>query len=112
MLAGGAARHAAGLADAVPGVHVVAVNAPAGVTPGPAVSLLVAPRGLPLKSASVRAVALGSDHAAPPWVEEAVRILLPGLRLVVEGDRAAPAGVAELARGAGLFVGSKDSLTG
>jgi hypothetical protein len=107
VLAGAAARFAPELVLAVPGVHVVAVNAPEGVVPGPMLSLLVAPRGLPFKSAAVRAVALGADHAGAPWPGEAARVLLPGLRLLVEGEGSDPPGVEALARGAGLLVGIK-----
>ncbi|OYV64096.1 MAG: hypothetical protein B7Z72_13710 [Gemmatimonadetes bacterium 21-71-4] len=105
VLAGAAARFGAEIGTAVPGVHFVAVNPPPGVAPSPTLTLLRAPRGLPFKSASVRAVALGADLAAEPWLGEAARILLPGLRLVVEGERAEPAEIEELARGAGMFVG-------
>lgn len=107
VLAGAAARHAAALSVAMPGVHVVAVNAPSGVAPGPMVSLLVSAGALPLKSAAVRGVALGADHAAAPWLGEAARVLLPGRRLVVEEEAAEPAGVEPLARGAGVFVGTR-----
>ena len=106
VLVGAAARVGAGLAAAVPGVHVVAVNPPPGVSGGAALSVLVA-AALPVKSAAVRAVALGADHAGPAWLREGVRVLLPGLRLAVEDERAAPDGISELARGGGLFVGEK-----
>ena len=106
VLVGTAARAAAGLAAAAPGVHLVAVNPPPGTTGGPALSVLVA-GSLPVRTAAVRAVALGADHASPAWLREGARILLPGLRLAVEDERAAPDGIAELARGAGLFVGSR-----
>jgi hypothetical protein len=106
VLAGAAARFAPELVVAVPGVHFVAVNPPPDVREGPAVSLLVA-HTLPLKSAAVRAVALGADCAGGAWPAEGARILLPGLRLVVEDERAGPDGIHELARGGGLFVGEK-----
>jgi len=107
-LVGRAARFGSEVAALLPGVHIVAVNPPAGVAPLPMLSLLVAPRGLPFKSATLRAVALGADCAAIPWLADAARVLLPGLRLVVEDERASPEGISELARGAGLFVGMKD----
>ena len=66
-----------------------------------------APGGFPLTTSSMRAVVLGADAAVEPWLGGGVRVLLHGLRLVVEDERASPAGVAELARGAGLFVGEK-----
>ncbi len=106
VLVGAAAQFGAAMAGAVPGVHFVAVNPPPDAAPSPALSLLVAP-SLPFKSSSVRAVALGADHADAGWAREATRILLPGLRLAIEDERASPDGISELARGAGLFVGEK-----
>jgi len=106
VLVGTAARFGTALGGAVPGVHFVAVNPPPGVSAGPGLSVLVAGT-LPFKTSSVRAVALGADHASGAWPAEAMRILLPGLRLAVEDERASPEGVSELARGAGLFVGEK-----
>ncbi len=103
---GGAARHAAELAAAA-GVHVVAVNPPDAVAPRDAVSVLRTDDALPIKGRQVRAVALGAAHAAAPWLDEAVRVLLPGLRLVVEDDTARPVGATDLARGAGLLVAEK-----
>jgi len=107
-LVGRAARFGPEVAALLPGVHIVAVNPPAGVGPLPTLSLLASARRLPFKSATLRAVALGADHAAGPWLGDAVRVLLPGLRLVVEDERASPEGVSELARGAGLLVATKD----
>ena len=106
VLVGSAARFGTAMASAVQGCHFVAVNPPPGVSEGPALSVLVA-AALPFKSATVRAVALGADHADAGWLSEAGRILLPGLRLAVEDDRASPDGISELARGGGLFVGEK-----
>jgi uncharacterized protein YbaR (Trm112 family) len=106
VLVGAAARLAPAVVAALPGVHFVAVNPPPGVTPADALSVVVAP-SLPFKSASVRAVALGADHAGAAWLAAGARILLPGLRLAVEDERASPDGISELARGGGLFVGEK-----
>jgi hypothetical protein len=55
----------------------------------------------------VRGVVLGADCVAEPWLAEGVRVLLHGLRLVAEDERASPAGIVELARGAGVLVGEK-----
>ena len=106
VLVGAAARFGSEITRAVQGVHFVAVNPPPAVSEGPQLSVLVA-AALPFKSSSVRAVALGADHAAGEWPAEAARILLPGLRLAIESERASPEGISELARGAGLFVGEK-----
>lgn len=107
MLAGAAARHAVALAGLLPGVHVCTVNPAPPFVPGEGVSVLISPRGFPLKSQSVRAAVLGADCAGAPWLEEGVRVLLPGLRLVVEDDTAEPERIETLARGAGLLVGEK-----
>jgi hypothetical protein len=107
LLAGAAARLGADLAALVPDVHVVGANAPEGALRTPGCTFLRTPGRLPLTTSSMRAVVLGADTAVEPWLAEGVRVLLRGLRLVVEDERASPAGVAELARGAGLFVGEK-----
>ena len=106
-LVGRAARVGPRIVEVLPGIHVVAVNPPPGVAPATMLSVLESPRALPFKSSTLRAVALGAEHAGAPWLADAVRVLLPGLRLVVEDERASPDGVSELARGAGLFVGAK-----
>ena len=109
LLAGAAARLAADLVPLVPDVHVVCVNAlpPEGAGRTPGCSFLRAPGRFPLTTSSMRAVVLGADAAVEPWLAEGVRVLLRGLRYVVEDEHASPAGVAELARGAGLYVGEK-----
>lgn len=107
LLAGGAARLAGAFATLVPGVHVVAVNGPPDVAPAAECSWVVSPLRFPLKASQVRGVALGAGCAGEPWLAEATRVLLRGLRLVVEDERASPEGVSELARGAGVFVGAK-----
>jgi uncharacterized protein YbaR (Trm112 family) len=106
VLVGTAARFGTAMASAVQGCHFVAVNPPPDIAPAPALSVLVA-GSLPFKSSTVRAVALGADHANAAWIAEAGRILLPGLRLAIEDERASADGISELARGAGLFVGEK-----
>lgn len=106
-LVGRAARCGPQIVALIPGVHFVAVNPPAGVVPGEMLSVLESPFGLPFKSSNLRAVALGAGHAGGPWLGEAVRVLLPGLRLVVEDEPTSIEGLTELARGAGMFVGLK-----
>ena len=107
LLVGSAARHGPDIAALLPGVHFFGVNAPLGLPASDAFSMLRAARVLPVKARSVRAVVLGADHAREPWLGESVRVLLKGLRLVVEDDSAAPDGIAELARGGGLLVGER-----
>lgn len=107
LLAGRLARLGRDLAALVPGVRFFGVNPPPGLEPSEAFSVLHSPRGLPVKSASVRAVALGDGCASGPWLAEGARVLLRGLRFVAESADAAPDGIAELARGPGLLVGER-----
>ncbi len=73
VLVGGAARHADQIAGHLPGIALVG-------------SLLVAP-SLPLKTSSMRAAILGPGFGSDPaWVEEAARVVLPGNRVVGEGE--------------------------
>ncbi len=92
---------------ALGGVSMVGVNGPAALPDAPGLSILRGAR-LPLKSASMRGVVLsgtfGSDAA---WVEEAVRVVLPGLRIVAEGPEPDPALVEVMASAGGWWVGTR-----
>ena len=108
VLVGAATATADALAPLLEGVHLVLVNAPADVRPAPGRSLLRAP-GIPLKAATVRGAVLGagSDPAAH-WLAEAQRVVLPGLRLVVEGPPPEGDGGPEvLAEAEGVWVARK-----
>ena len=108
-LAGSAAGLAGGLAPLLPGVQLVAVNPPSALEDDAAASVLRAPR-LPLKSGSMRGVVIGGDVAgARDWVADAVRAVLPGLRVVVEGPAPSPPpeGVEILASAPACWVGKK-----
>ena len=84
-LAGEPAGLARDAASQFPGVALVAVNPPAGLTDGDLVSV-VRGSSLPLKSRSMRGVILGPTFGGDPhWVREAARVVLPGLRIVGEG---------------------------
>jgi hypothetical protein len=110
-LAGSAAGLARDLAPLLPGVQLVAVNPPVRAEPDDAASVILAPR-LPLTSASMRGVVIGADLArASDWVADAVRVVLPGLRIVVEGPAPSPPpdGVEILASAPGCWVGKKVS---
>jgi len=99
LLIGAPARLAAGLAERVPDVEVLAASADARAwaeTPG--VSRLAVRARLPLFSRSMRGVALRGDEAAD-WLDEAVRVVAPLARVVVVD---APAGTLERLREAGL----------
>lgn len=109
LLAGSVARLARELAPLLPGVHLLCVNGPPDVARENDCSYLASPDVLPLRTATVRGVVLGAECAAEPWLAEGVRVLLGGLRLVAEDERASPTGIVELARGAGVLVGEKRS---
>ena len=109
LLAGGASRLAADLSALVPGVHIVCVNAPEGMPRSPAASYLLAEGAVPVKSSWMRGVVLGADAVAAPWPAEAARLLLDGLRLVVEREAVEVPGLVEVARGAGVTVCEKRS---
>jgi uncharacterized protein YbaR (Trm112 family) len=102
-----AGRLGPALGAALPRVGVVGVNPPAGTVPSDAYSVIVSPRALPVRVRSVRAVVLGADVAAGPWLESSVAALLPGLRIVIEDESASPVGITRLAAGGGVFVGEK-----
>lgn len=100
LLAGAGADLADALAALVPGVEVVhAVGRPGDGAGEGRLSRLVAGAPLPFAPGSLRGVALGREAAG--LVEEGVRLLAPGGRLVVEG---APAGAADGLAAAGLSV--------
>ena len=107
LLVGNAGRFGDELATRLPSSAVVCVGLSSSRPDAGAISILHSPRVLPVKRHSVRAVVVGSDAALEPWLSAAVAALLTGLRVIVEDEAAAPAGVVELARGAGVFVGEK-----
>jgi uncharacterized protein YbaR (Trm112 family) len=108
VLVGAAARHGVGLAGLMGGIHFIGVNPPPDVEELPVLSLVVCDTLIPLRQAIARGVVVGPDRLEPAWVAEARRVVLPGRRVVIEGEHvAAPAGLARLAVGQGLFVGER-----
>jgi len=108
VLVGSAARHAVGLAALMGGIHFIGINAPPEVEELPVLSLLACETTIPLRRAMARAVVVGPERASPPWLNEALRVLLRGRRLVIEdADATAPAGLKQLAVGQGLWVGER-----
>jgi uncharacterized protein YbaR (Trm112 family) len=89
------------------GVALVAINPPQDVADGEGVSVI---RGgmIPLKSRSLRGVALGKPYAQyPAWIREGARVVLPGLRVVGEGG-SPPEDVIDVMASAGdVWVGTK-----
>jgi uncharacterized protein YbaR (Trm112 family) len=105
-LVGSVADEWKAVAELNPGVSLVGIN------PGPedgdvsGFSVLRSGR-IPLKSRSMRGVVLAAPYAdAAHWVEEAARVVLPGLRIVGEGAEP-PADVVDLMASAdGVWVGT------
>ena len=94
-----------GFQDANPGVALVAVNPPAEVGDAPGISVIRSGR-IPLKTKSMRGVALGRPYAADPfWIAEAARVVLPGLRIVGEGADPPGDAIELLASADGVWVG-------
>jgi hypothetical protein len=107
VLVGGPAARWREVKALVPGVALVAVNPPAEVLDEDGVSVLRGGR-LPLKTNSMRGVVLGAPFGADPrWVQEAARVVLPGLRVVGEGPEPSEAVVELMASAAGVWVGTQ-----
>jgi uncharacterized protein YbaR (Trm112 family) len=106
-LVGSAALLAHALADVVAGVHFVACNAPPSVGCTDRVSVLIAPKSLPLRTSSMRGVVLGSEMFGDPWIQECIRVQLRGTRFVSIGQTTCPEGIRQLAVGGGMLVGEK-----
>lgn len=107
VLAGTVAGRWAEVAAAVPGVHLVLLNPPAGEEEARGTSVLRAAR-LPLRSSSMRAVVLGAPYGGDPaWVAEAARVVLPGLRVVGHGEAPTAATLDLLADAEGWWVAQR-----
>jgi hypothetical protein len=106
VLVGSPADQWRAVAGLLPGVALVAVNPAAATRDEPGISVLRAGR-LPIKSRSMRGVVLGAGYAADEgWVRDAARVVLPGLRVVGEGE-APPSEVIDLmASAGGVWVGT------
>jgi uncharacterized protein YbaR (Trm112 family) len=73
------------LVGAVPGVHFVGINAPAGSVGAERVSLMEAP-SIPVRARQLRGVILGAGFGGDEdWLTEGARVVLPGLRVVGAG---------------------------
>jgi uncharacterized protein YbaR (Trm112 family) len=108
-LAGGVASLADDLAALVPGVRLVLVNPPAETPDTERGSVLRSAR-LPLKTGSLRGIAVGADLAADPeWIGDAARTVLPGLRMVAEGGAPPEDRIEELGRVGAVWVGKARS---
>lgn len=94
------------LVSALHGIHVAAVNPPAESAELPMMSVLRSPI-IPIKTRSLRGVVLGSNLGTDPsWVSEAMRVVLPGLRVVGRGTAPQHEGLNVLASAGGWWVAS------
>ncbi|MGH7509241.1 MAG: hypothetical protein ACREMZ_07195 [Gemmatimonadales bacterium] len=94
------------VAELNPGVALVAVNPDPGVVDSTALSVLRAGR-LPIKSRTMRGVVLGRPFGGDSrWVQEAARVVLPGLRVVGEGGNPSAEVIDLLASADGVWVGT------
>lgn len=105
-LAGGVASLADELSHLMPGVRLVLVNPPAGTPDTERGSVLRSAR-LPLKTGSMRGIAVGADLAQDQaWIEDAARVVLPGLRVVGEGGEPPASRMTVLGMAGDVWVGS------
>lgn len=99
------------LTAALTGVRFVAVNPPPGFSGEVQASVLRGGR-LPLKTGSMRGVVLDVGLGGEEnWVREAIRVTLPGLRIIGEGSAPAVEGLEVLATGGGAWVARKSPQT-
>lgn len=108
LISGSGAAHAAVIADLIPGLEMVAVWAPLAAEPERAgISRLAAAHVLPIRSASMRGVALTEPPAAAD-IAEAARVTAPRSRVVVTSSAA---DVAEQLTQHGLRILAQDEST-
>ena len=107
VLVGSPAAAWSEVAALTPGVGLVAVNPPLSVADEDGISVVRSAR-LPLKSNSMRGVVLGPGYGGTDeWVGEAARVVLPGLRVVGEGQDPAPEVIDLMASAGGVWVGTR-----
>jgi uncharacterized protein YbaR (Trm112 family) len=107
VLVGSAALAAGTLGPLLDNVGIVSVNVPS-APPAPGTSVLRTDGRIPLRSAMARGVVVGSDCATGQWLDESVRVLLRGLRLVVLTAKPPLddiGGLEPMATGEGIWVG-------
>lgn len=93
------------LVEELTGVALVLVNSDADTSDFPFASSIRAPT-LPLKSASMRGVALGPDFAGEQsWIAAAARAVLPGNRVVGQGPEPDQSDLEIAASAGGCWVG-------
>jgi hypothetical protein len=106
-LVGGVTSKADELAKLLPDVGLALINPRDGASADSAAGILRAGR-LPIKTGSMRGVVLGADVSRDnDWIGDAVRAVLPGLRVVGESGEAPQEMVELLARSPQCWVGRK-----
>jgi uncharacterized protein YbaR (Trm112 family) len=106
-LVGDAVRYGPDLIAAVPGVHFVGINGPAETTELPMMSILAA-ETIPIRSRSLRGVILSAPFAGNPgWQREALRSVLPGLRVAGQGTAPDQGDLVVLAEAGGRWVAQR-----
>jgi uncharacterized protein YbaR (Trm112 family) len=106
VLVGSAASRWKEVAELNPGVAMVAINPDPSVLDAQGISVLRGGR-IPLKSRSMRGAVLGRPYADDPyWVDEAARVVLPGLRIVGEGAAPPEDTIELMASAGGVWVGT------
>lgn len=106
LLAGDWARAAHALSELVPSRSFV-LNPAEPVEESESVGVIMSGEGIPLAPSSLRGVALDAANAAPGTVASAVKILVPGGRLVAPAGASVPSGISVLARDDNFWVGEK-----
>lgn len=107
-IVGGSPELGGRLIRTIPAVHFVLINPPPGANELSLLSLLRA-GSIPIKSRSLRGVVLLAPFAGESaWRDEALRVLLPGLRVVGQGAPPEHAGLEVLASAGGWWVAQKD----
>ena len=107
VLIGSAGRLAVDLVERIGDVHFIAFNPPGDVERSLAVSVVRGPVPMPLRTSMARGVVVGREYAIEPWLTEASRILLKGLRMVVLRDDVTVPGIKTVATGEGVWVGCR-----
>jgi hypothetical protein len=108
-LVGGVTSLADELAKLLPDIGLALINPRDDTSAASGAGILRAAR-LPLKTSSMRGIVLGADFSdEADWVRDAVRAVLPGLRVIGEGGEAPKDNVQILAASQACWVGSKPS---
>lgn len=106
-LFGSSGSLADGIAVHLPGIRLVLVNPPVGLTDSPQASILRSPRS-PIKARSMRGALIPGDLARQAeWLADGIACVLPGLRVVGEGPAPELPALTILAEAGGWWVGRR-----